>query len=163
MKYSSIEGFPDHIVSTESRVYCLRRGKITPIAIQLDKDGYQTVRLYLDGMGKWFKIHRLLAKCFLKNYTDGLEINHINGLRSDNRLDNLELVTHKENMAHSLARRLNNGTFRSSSAKLQKNEVVFLKNYSGTMQKKHLALIFGIHRSTLRSLQVNNTWKYLDI
>ena len=49
---------------------------------------------------KTFKIHRLVAKAFLGPRPPGLETNHINGIKTDNRIENLEYVTHAENMRH---------------------------------------------------------------
>lgn len=49
--------------------------------------------------GKQYIVHRLLANAFIGN-TDGKEINHINRIKSDNRLENIEIVSRKENMNH---------------------------------------------------------------
>ena len=46
------------------------------------------------------RVHRLIAKTFLNNYDDKLEINHKNGIKTDNRVENLEMVTSKQNSWH---------------------------------------------------------------
>lgn len=46
------------------------------------------------------RVHRLIAKTFLDNYDDKLEVNHKNGIKTDNRIENLEMVTSKENSWH---------------------------------------------------------------
>lgn len=48
-------------------------------------------------------IHRLVAYMFCKGYKEGLQVNHINGIKTDNRACNLEWVTAKENMQHSVS------------------------------------------------------------
>ena len=67
----------------------------------LRKNGYLYVSLRKDSKTIGFTIHRLVAKAFL-GCVDGLDVNHINGNRSDNRLINLELVTRSQNLAHGM-------------------------------------------------------------
>lgn len=61
--------------------------------------GYEIVDLRKNGTRKTVKIHRLVAIAFLGE--SDLQVNHKNGIRNDNRLDNLEWVTPLENMRHS--------------------------------------------------------------
>jgi len=68
---------------------------------RLRKNGYLYVSLRKDGKTIDCTIHRLVAKTFL-DCVDGLDVNHINGNRSDNRLINLELVTRSNNLAHGM-------------------------------------------------------------
>ena len=50
--------------------------------------------------GKPKRVHRLIAKTFLENYDENLEVNHKNGIKTDNRVENLEMVTAKQNSWH---------------------------------------------------------------
>ena len=63
--------------------------------------GYLAVNLYLDN-GKQSKrlIHILVAEAFIPKYADGLEVNHKDGDKKNNRAENLEWCTHKENVHH---------------------------------------------------------------
>jgi hypothetical protein len=70
------------------------------ILIQCNSTGYKVVTLFIDGKRKRHYIHRLLAFAFLPNTENKPCINHINGNRSDNRLDNLEWCTYRENSIH---------------------------------------------------------------
>lgn len=62
---------------------------------------YKTVELNKNGKGKKYSVHRLVAKAFLDNYNENMQVNHKNGIKSDNRLENLEMVTAKQNQWHS--------------------------------------------------------------
>lgn len=48
-----------------------------------------------------YTLHRLVAEAFCEKKSDALEVNHINGIKNDNRAENLEWVTHSENCKHS--------------------------------------------------------------
>jgi len=62
---------------------------------------YLTVDLCNKGIYKKVLIHRLVWLAFISNPENKLEINHINWVKDDNRVENLEWCTHKENLQHS--------------------------------------------------------------
>jgi hypothetical protein len=72
--------------------------------------GYYIVKLYKGNgnAGKKTKlIHRLVAEAFIDNRKNHSEVNHINGIKTDNRLENLEWCTHSENVKHAFTIGLN--------------------------------------------------------
>lgn len=66
----------------------------------LDKDGYPYVRFVIDKKRYKKMVHRLIAETFIENIDNKPQVNHINGNKSDNRVENLEWVTVKENINH---------------------------------------------------------------
>lgn len=72
-----------------------------------DKDGYLLVSLSIDGQISTEKVHRLVAEAFIGPYPTGLQVNHRNGDKTDNRVNNLEYVTAKENNQHAFDLGLN--------------------------------------------------------
>ena len=74
------------------------KGKI--IKQRLNRNRYLKVQLYKEGKGKWYTVHRLIATTFIPNPENKPEIDHINTVRTDNRIKNLRWVTRKENMAN---------------------------------------------------------------
>lgn len=70
------------------------------LKVKLDRGGYWRVKISKDGATKTKYIHRLLAQTFILNPANKDFVNHINGIKNDNSLENLEWVTHSENMLH---------------------------------------------------------------
>ena len=68
-----------------------------------DHSGYLVVSLYKEATGKEYKVHRLVAIAFLPNPEGKRSVNHIDGDKENNRVENLEWVTHSENMKHAYA------------------------------------------------------------
>ena len=64
-----------------------------------DKDGYLRVTLVKDGTNKCHYVHRLVARTFIEDNSIK-QVNHKNGIKNDNRVDNLEWVTCQENIKH---------------------------------------------------------------
>lgn len=67
------------------------------------ENGYLYVSLCKDGKRKSFAIHRLVARAFIPNFEEKREVNHLNGDKFDNRVENLEWTTSSENKAHARA------------------------------------------------------------
>lgn len=65
-----------------------------------DARGYLIVCFAVDGVIKNQKVHRIIANAFVPNPDNKPEINHINGIKHDNRIENLEWCTSSENQIH---------------------------------------------------------------
>ena len=78
-----------------------KTGKTKKMKLYTDKDGYKYVILKNQGKRHKRFVHRIVLSCFVENEFNKPQVNHINGIRSDNRLENLEWVTAKENCIHS--------------------------------------------------------------
>lgn len=63
--------------------------------------GYEEVSLRKDNKAKIYKVHRLVAIAFIDNPENKAEVNHIDGKKNNNSLENLEWVTRNENQIHS--------------------------------------------------------------
>ena len=77
-----------------------RKGRL--LKPEKDKDGYLRIILTNNGKRKSYCVHRLVARTYLKDYNEKLQVNHKNGIKNDNRVENLEMVTLQQNIKHSI-------------------------------------------------------------
>lgn len=91
--------------SKDSIVEYNRKGKMCKRTIKghiikqsMDNNGYLKLIVCRNGVCKGFVSHRIVAKYFLKDFDENLEVDHINDIRNDNRVENLRMVTRLENV-----------------------------------------------------------------
>lgn len=109
-----------------ARGHRLKEKILTP---GINQYGYYLIGLYKQSIRKMYQVHRLVYEAFNGQIPEGLQVNHINEIKTDNRLENLNLMTPKENT--------NWGTRneRVSKAVLQFTlDDIFVKEYPSTMQ-----------------------------
>ncbi len=91
----------EYMISNQGRVLSLKKGQKKVLKNIKSSNGYYVVGLN----GKLIGIHRLVAMAFIPNPLNKPCIDHINTTRTDNRVENLRWVTHKENMNNPLSRK----------------------------------------------------------
>lgn len=97
-----IKGFEKYKIAVNGDIFSdYLKGK--KIKSYTDKDGYLKVRLWEEGTKKYKNcfVHRLVAQAYLPNSLNKKTVNHINGIKHDNRVENLEWATYSENELHS--------------------------------------------------------------
>ena len=85
-------------VSNLGRVRNAHTGQV--LRLRKCRSGYFDVLLNYKGQEKRFYVHSLVATAFVEGWREGLEVNHKNGVKTDNRAENLEWVTSSENKQH---------------------------------------------------------------
>jgi len=128
-----------------------------------DNKGYPQVYLYKGGKQTTVKVHRLVAESFLGVREDGYHVDHVDGIKTNNQLENLELVSPKENSLR--ARRLGLQTKPYSKTKPKGKKLTFkqaqdirsLASYG--VSRKIIAEQYGIHRMTVGEIIREEIWK----
>ena len=113
VKWKQRLGFDNYLISNTGRVISTTKNRTKELKAQPDAIGYLHFRLYPDEpifgfydnnrgkVPKLYKVHRLVLETFLPNADTTLEVNHIDGNKHNNCIDNLEWLTKSENMRHS--------------------------------------------------------------
>jgi hypothetical protein len=108
--FKDVKGYEGlYQVSNYGRLISLGNGESTngntkkqrEITCNNKKQRYCRIKLFKNGVRKYYSIHRLVAIAFIPNPNKLPQVNHINGIRNDNRVENLEWCTAQHNIQHS--------------------------------------------------------------
>ncbi len=127
-----------------------------------DAVGYLCVVLCKGGKAKTFRIHKLVSQAFLVNENNYKVVNHIDGNKLNNRVDNLEWCTYSGNSIHAVKNNLIKSGEQSPIAKLKDCQILFIKKHykfrDKTFNSCKLAKMFGVSQPTI-SMIINNSNK----
>lgn len=127
--------------------------------------GYVEVRLRVDGGNKTFSVSRLVAKAFLPNPDGKAEVNHKDGNKRNNAVENLEWVTKSENHRHAYANGLRYrpwGT-KAKSAKLTESDIPEIRNlWRSGLTKVAIAKKYGVSESAVGCVIRGITWVHVQ-
>ncbi len=167
--WRDIEGYEGkYQVSNLGRVRGLknRRGNLraTPLVMKpsLDRYGYFKMCLRFNGENKCVTVHRLVAQTFIPNPDNKPCVNHINGIKTDCCVRNLEWVTHSENTQHAYDTNLcsNNAQRKLTNEQAHKIREEYIKG-DKTYGVEPLARKYGVYPQTIRKIVQNKTYKYI--
>ena len=103
-RWTRIKDYPDYLVSTFGRIKSFRTKKAKLDGGQIikggDSKGYRNVRVFNRDGAKTVTVHRLVANTFIPNPDNKEQVNHIDGDKANNKVNNLEWNTHQENNNH---------------------------------------------------------------
>lgn len=128
--------------------------------------GRQCLILCKNGKTKPYTIHRLVARTFIGERPKGYEINHIDGNKVNNCIDNLEYVTPKENMRHARKTKLiDDEGEKSSNSKLKEKDIfnIFQLYCKTSLNVTDIAKIYGISTSQISRILTGKKWKHLKL
>lgn len=136
-----------YIVTPDGEIYNERTGR----RLKAQSNGqYSKVTLTFNGKQKQILLHRVIAECFIPNPQQKREVNHKNGNKYDNRVENLEWVTPRENQIHAVKSGLKPIGIDLWNAKFTKEQVVsIIEDKKKGLSCKFLAKKYECCRSTI--------------
>ena len=98
--WKNIDGFNDYKISNLGKIITCKYNKENFLVPSISRNGYLRIKLYKNNKIYYCNIHRLVAENFIKNKDNKPQVNHIDGNKLNNNINNLEWVTSSENIQH---------------------------------------------------------------
>ena len=160
--WSTVRGFPLYAVSNQGRILSLRRG--TYLKLRERPDGYLQVRLRRrrGSPKKGLTVHRIVARAFIGPRPEGLQIAHRDGVKSNNRVENLMYATAAENASHKATHgTLLRGEAVGNSVLTAEDVLKIRRLHAEGVTQRRIAEMFGTHFGNINAIIKGKSWKWL--
>lgn len=121
--------------------------------------GYKFVGMRVKEKFTYKMVHRLVAEAFIPNPENKPQVNHIDGNKENNRAENLEWVTPKENQAHAGKYGLLSHGSSHWRAKITEDDVMAIRSAEGTCQE--VGDTFGLCKQSVSNIRRRKGWKHV--
>lgn len=168
--YLPIPGFPKYEAGSDGTIWKVLKPTTKNRHLQawrllrgtVDKDGYRYVILRNDAGGFGRRVHRLILLAFCGSCPSGMEGRHLNGIRDDNRLDNLLWDTHISNIADKQLHGTALNGERHHKAKLRESDVKAMREQiDAGMTITEAAKSYGISKSNAFAIKKRKIWRHV--
>lgn len=153
-------------ISNDGHIESCRQGRWKRMCFTLTRDGYLRVSLRLDGGRKTYCVHRLVAEAFIGPAPDNYETNHLDGNKLNNAVENLEWVTHTENLAHAERLGLMNRACgaKNGNSKLTVKQVQVIRHTyaQGKKTQAKIATMFGVSQAHVSEIVHCRVWRHIQ-
>jgi HNH endonuclease/NUMOD4 motif len=155
-----ISGYPNYQVSRSGQVQSLTRNRL--LAQVRGPRGYYTVNLYRNGRPRCCLVHRLVAAAFLGVIPAGWQVNHMDGRKDNNCLDNLEIVTAEANRLHAQRKGLLRVGEANHKARLTENNVRDIRRMRAeSVRVRYIARQYDVSERAIYLVCRRLTWKHV--
>ena len=143
-----------YLVFSNGDVFNFNGKKMSPT---IDKNGY--LHGLLNGKNRLY--HRVIAECFIPNPSNKPNVNHINGIKTDNRVENLEWCTYSENTLHAYQTGLEQKRIgvNNHNSKLTDDLIRYIRQ--SKKSNYMLAKELNVDPSTIRDARNKKTWRHV--
>jgi hypothetical protein len=134
----------------------------TKLSPSIDKNGYLIIHLSTPNIKpKNYKVHRIVAFAFLDLVEGKEEINHIDGIKKNNNVTNLEWCNSSENKKHAFKLGLRNNKGENGPNKLSKKNAYDIKYLLKEKKVSELSKIYNISEATIYAIRKNKIWPHI--
>lgn len=145
-----------YAVSSVGKVMNTKTGRV--LKAQTDQKGYLRVRITVERQGITLKIHREVAKAFIPNPDNLPQVNHINGDKTDNRVENLEWISNLENARHAIANNLWENVFLAGQRANENRKTPIIATCIDTGEEKYFESMSDAERE-IGTKHINSVMK----
>jgi len=147
----TIVGFENYSVTKDGKVFSNFSNKFIKPFLRESSYEYLYVNLYNNGKKSKHSIHRLVANAYIANPYNKPQVNHINGKKLDNRLENLEWATASENGLHAYKNGLSKVSDYHKKCMIERQNKIVLDTSNGVFYEsaKEAAKYYNIKATTL--------------
>jgi len=172
-EWKDVLGYEGHYrISSHGRLQSFKmkgRSSFVIITPSFNKrTGYMMFRLHKNNSAESVRANRLVALTFIPNPENKPCVNHINGIKTDNRVVNLEWCTHKENTKHAIESGLLDFSKRTlcrgeatHCSKLKEKDVTDILSIGSSLMLKDIAKRYGVTATTISSILKGRIWKHI--
>ena len=160
--WKELQGYEDRYrISDHGRIWSKQKFKC--MGERISKTGYVNMSLrQKNSPAKQHTLHRLVAIAFIPNPENKPQVNHIDGDKQNNCVENLEWATCSENIKHAfkLGLRDSKGA-KNSQSKLTKEDVLWMRENKGKVLQKDMAKRFGVSSKYVSDVICGIYWKHI--
>lgn len=166
--FKPVEGFPDYRIGDKGTLISLKSGIPIRLSARKHSQGYLTYSLCFQGKVFYFLAHRLVAQHYIPNPQNKPNVNHINGNKQDNRVENLEWCTPSENNKHAVEIGCFKDVFqdrkgtKNDNCKLTEDDVKKIRSLLDLgVYQYEIAVIFGVGQAHISRIKRGKLWSHL--